>query len=450
MFLTTSFLRRCREVSSVTTRSFYRGMTVNSASSKASGLTYGWKEGVENIEGYSAGGYHPIQLGDEFFGGRYRVIHKLGQGGSSTVWLARDRAENRYVSLKVITAAASESSSEARIMRLLRQSNHRHQGHSFVVSLLDDFSIDGPNGQHQCIVSELVANSVTVAKKSNKNDVLPLKIALDITPQLSLGLAYIHSCGILHGDIRTCNIAFQFPNIDSWTIEQVHEYFGEPGIEGISRYGRQPLGPEVPPHSVYPAYLGSPGEEGLTKKIKIIDFGEASFAEKPQKELATMIQLQPPETLFNQSVGLPADIWALGCTMFEIFGKTALFADADHFIPSKHDVLLEMVDTLGMLPDRWWKEWDIGHHFFFNDGTRTSHSSYLGEPRSLLDRVSHMRRNCYGAKKEDPEQMSSEDAAGLLKLLISMLEYEPSKRATAEEVVKSEWVQRLLRETGQG
>lgn len=41
-------------------------------------------EGVEGLENYRTGGYHPIQIGDRFHG-RYRVVDKLGHGSYSTV-----------------------------------------------------------------------------------------------------------------------------------------------------------------------------------------------------------------------------------------------------------------------------------------------------------------------------------------------------------------------------
>ena len=44
---------------------------------------------VESPHRYRPGGYHPVHLGDVFCE-RYRVIHKLGFGTYSTVWLARD------------------------------------------------------------------------------------------------------------------------------------------------------------------------------------------------------------------------------------------------------------------------------------------------------------------------------------------------------------------------
>jgi hypothetical protein len=45
----------------------------------------------EPVSKYRPGGFHPVRLGDTFKGGRYTIHHKLGWGGFSTVWLAKDK-----------------------------------------------------------------------------------------------------------------------------------------------------------------------------------------------------------------------------------------------------------------------------------------------------------------------------------------------------------------------
>ena len=45
---------------------------------------------VEDAKRYEKGGYHPVHLHDELHDGRYKILHKLGFGISSTVWLAHD------------------------------------------------------------------------------------------------------------------------------------------------------------------------------------------------------------------------------------------------------------------------------------------------------------------------------------------------------------------------
>ncbi|KAK8156697.1 hypothetical protein BKA80DRAFT_208808, partial [Phyllosticta citrichinensis] len=126
-------------------------MTSNSDRVASHEPVYRWEEFVENLEGYCSGGYYPTCLG-EIFHGRYRVIHKLGYGSYSTVWLARDLEGHRNVALKIIVASESQASTEAQILRALNAGDKNHPGYSFICRLLDEFWIDGPNGSHRCLV----------------------------------------------------------------------------------------------------------------------------------------------------------------------------------------------------------------------------------------------------------------------------------------------------------
>lgn len=45
-------------------------------------------EVCEWAEDYRPGGLNPVNLGDTFCNGKYKVIRKLGEGSFSTVWLA--------------------------------------------------------------------------------------------------------------------------------------------------------------------------------------------------------------------------------------------------------------------------------------------------------------------------------------------------------------------------
>jgi hypothetical protein len=59
---------------------------------------------VEHSYRYGPGGYHPVAIGDQL-GGYHCVLHKLGHGNYSAVWLARDETLQRLVATKVCTTA---------------------------------------------------------------------------------------------------------------------------------------------------------------------------------------------------------------------------------------------------------------------------------------------------------------------------------------------------------
>lgn len=48
---------------------------------------------VETIAEYGEGGLYPIDIGDKFQDERYEIVNKLGVGGYSTVWAARDHVQ---------------------------------------------------------------------------------------------------------------------------------------------------------------------------------------------------------------------------------------------------------------------------------------------------------------------------------------------------------------------
>lgn len=57
------------------------------------GLVYVEEPDIEELEAYTPGGFHPTDIGDQFCDGRYEVVHKLGYGGYSLIWLAQDKPE---------------------------------------------------------------------------------------------------------------------------------------------------------------------------------------------------------------------------------------------------------------------------------------------------------------------------------------------------------------------
>ena len=158
---------------------------------------------VEDIEKYRKGGFHPIHLGDCLKGGRYCILHRLGYGGFSTVWLARDEHKDRLVSLKVITAEASQQRNELGLLRHLDEHLQADSCRGSIMAALDDFIIDGPNGTHRCYVSQpggpnLFAISDSPGEIAGTRR-LRSPLARKISQQLAKAVSMMHDVGIVHG-----------------------------------------------------------------------------------------------------------------------------------------------------------------------------------------------------------------------------------------------------------
>jgi len=80
-------------------------------------------EYAEDPARYVVGGLHPILIG-EVLHQRYKIMHKLGHGSCSTVWLARDQSQSTYVAIKICEAspeASKDKSTHDNLSRLRDQ-----------------------------------------------------------------------------------------------------------------------------------------------------------------------------------------------------------------------------------------------------------------------------------------------------------------------------------------
>lgn len=115
---------------------------------------------------YDIGAFHPVVIGDKFRDGRYTFIHKLGNGGFSTVWLVRDHKTERYMALKVLTAIGSRSFNEITLQRHIFSPKLVLDNLS-IVKIVDRFSFRGPNGRHTCLVLESAGPSLNFLQKQS-------------------------------------------------------------------------------------------------------------------------------------------------------------------------------------------------------------------------------------------------------------------------------------------
>jgi tRNA A-37 threonylcarbamoyl transferase component Bud32 len=134
--------------------------------------------------------------------GRYKIEEPLGVGGSSQVYLARDQALNRDVALKVLDPAAAADGNLRRMFvkeaRALAQLSHPN-----IVAVYDVGEVD----DSPFIVMEYLPGG---SMKQRIEQVGPLKTAdaVRIAVEVANGLAFAHSKGIIHADLKPANILF--------------------------------------------------------------------------------------------------------------------------------------------------------------------------------------------------------------------------------------------------
>ncbi|KAJ0123879.1 hypothetical protein J7T55_012350 [Diaporthe amygdali] len=191
-------------------------------------LMYACDVDAEPLHRYCIGGYHPLKLGDVLKHGRYRIMHKVGWGGYSTTWAARDQQEDRYVALKV-SVSEKRDNRESEILRVISALPKGHPGQDHVVQMVDHFEETGPNGTHECLVLELLGPNVPdLIDWIYTDERLPARLAKSIAHQALLGVGFLSTYEIGHGDLHSRNLAFKIPNFDSLNQQEFYDKLGEP------------------------------------------------------------------------------------------------------------------------------------------------------------------------------------------------------------------------------
>ncbi|CAM1509607.1 Fc.00g033460.m01.CDS01 [Cosmosporella sp. VM-42] len=400
-------------------------------------VEYKFLPGVESLEKYRPGGYHPVHIGDVLHD-RYEVIHKLGYGGYSTTWLCRDKHSNSYVAVKVGTAYSNPR--EAEIVAFLHNEASPllgHPGRRMIPSVQDRFILPGPNGNHPCYTTTPALCSLTEAKAWSNGGLFQVETARSLAAQLLLAVDYIHARGVVHGDIHLCNMLIRLsPDFDQLSIPQLYKKYGAPIPLPVVRLDGRPLHPSAPLHGVPQALLGHVSNGFTPSEVEFLlkDFGESynPFAELRDYS-NTHLSLVPPEAQFEEVSGLsfPADIWSVGCAIWAILGQRPLFNDVSS---NPDDITADQTDVLGDLPRDWWEKWDARGQYFAETGKPAKGRIVTSWMERFESHIELPRR------KGGVMGFSAEERTAIMDMLRSMLVFRPEKRQSAKEILQFDWM----------
>ncbi|OAA63965.1 DUF1339 domain protein [Cordyceps fumosorosea ARSEF 2679] len=327
---------------------------------------------VEALTRYRRHGLHPVILGDilPMLGTcvgdldrepRYQIRFKLGLGAFATVWLAWDLADDRWVAVKLCQGSdSSEPNQEATILSELQTSGQGEPGLERIIKLFDFFTIKGPNGFHQCLVTEVVCPL---------ND----SYAIDQCTSASVyqaiqGFAFLHEQGIAHGDPHPGNLGIAIPRLQQFDGEQLADFFDLDLVPVMPRsrsFPRDSVPAYATPRIDISDFLHSfdafPSRETIS--VKILDFGRAHRFGQQVADLpgAAPLTFRPPEIVmrdkFDDKAGSAwsksADLWAIGCLMHEMSFSTDLFSRSS----ALGEYLSSALRLGGPPPDSWPSFW---------------------------------------------------------------------------------------------
>jgi len=399
----------------------------------------------EWAEDYRPGGLHPVNLGDTFCDGKYKVIRKLGEGSYSNVWLAVSTGTVRYVALKIMVAKASSTNKELCILDHLSKLAPEDPNAQHVTVLLDTFQHQGPNGKHECLVFELMgATAASLVEELPENKPMmwgkpqryPKWMAKKILLDALRGLAFLHKNGVVHGDVQPGNLLFSIEDISSAKEDDLKQ---DEASTAIPLHRVDGKADRWAPTNLYlKQSLHDHVKLGPELLVKLSDLGSAFWLDDPPSDTVTPLSLRAPELILHQQpFGCGIDMWSFGCLMFEFLTGRALFAvmmlgnDQKEQDDADDDHLIQLNDIIRPLPDSMMAVWPRASKWYGPNRQRlqpyNSGEPYIHESLEVL------------FAQHKPAEIDNEESAVLCSLMLQILEYDPAKRPSAVDLLKHPW-----------
>uniref|UniRef100_A0A2P2IJB3 non-specific serine/threonine protein kinase n=1 Tax=Rhizophora mucronata TaxID=61149 RepID=A0A2P2IJB3_RHIMU len=407
--------------------------------------TSGSEEEDEGIDSYRKGGYHAVRVGDSFAGGRYIAQRKLGWGEFSTVWLAYGTRSSNYVALKIQKSAAQFAQAALHEIEILSAvANGDPSNSKFAVQLVDHFKHTGPNGQHLCMVLEFLGDSLLRLIRHNRYKGLPLNMVREICKCILTSLDYLHrELGIIHTDLKPENILL-ISTIDpskdpirsglTPILERPEASLnGGSTLSIIEKKLKRRAKNAVAKISGRRASMGGVAAkserclDGIDMRCKIVDFGNACWADKQFAEEIQTRQYRAPEVILRSGYSFSVDMWSFACTAFELATGDMMFTPKNgQGFSEDEDHLALMMELLGKMP----RKIAIG-------GTQ---SKDFFDRHGDLKRIRRLKSWSIDRLLVDRYKFSKTDALEFAEFLCPLLDFTPEKRPTAQECLQHPWL----------
>lgn len=136
------------------------------------------------------------------------------------------------------------------------------------------------------------------------------------------------------------------------------------------------------------------------------------------------------ESTLAELIGPACDIWALGCTLFEI----RLQGQLVQMINDPDRALEALVGFFGKLPEPWWSEWKARDQFFTEDGERLKWKHFR-----LHQTISYTMQILENRKPVKEFTMPEAEQGAFEAFVTWILRYKPEDRPNVDELIQHPW-----------
>ncbi|KAG6041179.1 hypothetical protein E4U39_006687 [Claviceps sp. Clav50 group G5] len=336
----------------------------------------------------------------------------------------------RYVALKILRAdsyGGPQPIFECEILAKIREVSRRssHEGPKYISPLLDQFTHRGPNGDHVCLVFDVLGHHLGLQTAFYDNRLLPGKAAKEIMRQILTGLDFLHrECGIIHTNLKPQNILVELEN-PSDTISKYLDSVPPRTTEG-------PNGATVP---LQEAIHTPPVCQMTSLRVRIIDFGVSSWREKHLSDMTQPLQLRAPEVTVGAPWDTGVDIWSLGCLAMQFVLGIVPFsgkASESGAFTAEDAQLAGFLQTFGPFPPWLLEQGRRASQYFDEQGKLHRHPRDVGsgDERTLHETYLVL----------PPDMPENELTVFVDFVKEGMLQLDPLKRKSAAELLQHEWL----------
>jgi serine/threonine-protein kinase PRP4 len=287
---------------------------------------------------------------------------------------------------------------EVEILERLNRADKGNKRH--VIRLIRHFLYRG----HLCLVFECMWDNLRVAlKKYTKDKGMTLQAVRVYSKQLLIALRHIHRCNIIHADVKPDNILISAG------------------------------------HNV----------------VKLCDLGSAmDISEAEPTPYLVSRYYRAPELVLGKEYGFPLDVFAMGCTLCELFIGKILFPGR-----TNNDMIRLFMEVKGKIPHKiiksgqnWKQHFDDNLDFKYQDTNKATRKKVtrvitdMTQKRQLVDMV----LSRVGAEKQrssdSQDQKYVKKAKQFADLLEKMTTLDPERRVAPQDALQHP----LLTEPGLG